>query len=214
MRHALGCLVGASSPLDELIPTLEGWIQARRVMEWDELDEDQREKVKLFFELAMEHLSEKMEAAREGVNIRAADVIKLAYEDDFPSDWDASNPHARGPPLAPLVIPSLSTRNQTADIFNDRFSIPRDIPMTTTTNLYLAAFLLARGHEPASITGPPGRKSITFPTATQSDLGDYNRGVPIGVRAYVDALIKLKRLVNRGQAEETDQHARPHRPHS
>jgi hypothetical protein len=86
LRHALGCLVGASSPLDELIPALEGWIQAKRVCEWNELDEDQREKVELFFELAMEHLSEKMEAAREGVSIRTVDVIKIAHEDDLPAD--------------------------------------------------------------------------------------------------------------------------------
>jgi hypothetical protein len=80
----------------------------------------------------------------------------------------------------------------------------------TTTNLYLAAFLLARGHEPASITGPPGRKSLTFPTATQADIGDYNRGVAIGVQAYVDALVKLKRLVNRAEPEEKAHAQRPH----
>jgi hypothetical protein len=82
--------------------------------------------------------------------------------------------------------------------------------MITTSNLYLAAFLLARGHEPASITGPPGRKRIEFPTATPADIGDYNRGVPIGVQVYVDALIKLKRLVNRGPAEENTVEKRPH----
>jgi hypothetical protein len=86
MEHAIKCLVGASSPLDELIPAVEGWIQAKRVLEWGELDEDQREKVELFFELAMEHLAEKMEAAREGISIRMLDVMKLARADDAPGD--------------------------------------------------------------------------------------------------------------------------------
>jgi hypothetical protein len=81
IEHAIKCLVGASSPLDELIPAVEGWIQAKRVLEWGELDEDQREKVELFFELAMEHLSEKLEAARESTNIRMHDVMKIALPD-------------------------------------------------------------------------------------------------------------------------------------
>jgi hypothetical protein len=82
IEHAIKCLVGASSPLDELIPAVEGWLQAKRVCEWGELDEDQREKVELFFELAMEHLSEKMDAARESMNIRMYDVMKIALPDD------------------------------------------------------------------------------------------------------------------------------------
>jgi hypothetical protein len=81
MEHAVQCLVGASSPLDELIPAVQGWIQAKRVCEWDELTEEQREQVELFFELAMEHLAEKMEAAREGISIRMLDVMKIARED-------------------------------------------------------------------------------------------------------------------------------------
>jgi hypothetical protein len=82
IEHAIKCLVGASSPLDELIPAVEGWIQAKRVCEWGELSEEQRVQVELFFELAMEHLSEKLEAAREGMNIRIHDVMRIALPDD------------------------------------------------------------------------------------------------------------------------------------
>jgi hypothetical protein len=88
MNHLVKRLVGAISPLDELIPAVEGWIQAKRVMEWDELSEEQHEQVELFFELAMEHLSEKMTAAKENVDIRTTDLIKAAYDgpDDSPND--------------------------------------------------------------------------------------------------------------------------------
>jgi hypothetical protein len=93
MKHAVDCLARSTSPFMDLVPALSGYVVAKRVfMDAEaELSDDDRNTASLFFEIMLEILDEKFQAAYEGLDIRVAEVIKAANEDDLPTDWDADS---------------------------------------------------------------------------------------------------------------------------
>jgi hypothetical protein len=90
MKHAVDCLARSTSPFMDLVPALSGYVVAKRVFMDAEADlsEADRSTGNLFFEVILEILDEKFQAAYEGLEIRVADVIKAADVDpgDLPDD--------------------------------------------------------------------------------------------------------------------------------
>lgn len=69
--------------------------------------------------------------------------------------------------------------------------------MYTVTNLYLASYLMARGHAIRVVKLSPSRCEFIFPPAAATDAGSYDEGAAISAPLYADALRRLKGLVSR-----------------
>jgi hypothetical protein len=74
--------------------------------------------------------------------------------------------------------------------------------MFTVTDMYLASFLMARGHAVRVIKSPgalPGqtRCQFVFPPAAEPEAWTFENDQPISVAGYVDALKRLKALMAR-----------------
>jgi hypothetical protein len=64
-----------------------------------------------------------------------------------------------------------------------------------TSDLNLAAFLLASGFALGSVEGPPGRRLFRFPEAARDHAPAYYQNAPVPSRAFANALRDLKALV-------------------
>jgi hypothetical protein len=63
-----------------------------------------------------------------------------------------------------------------------------------TSDLQLAAFLTARGHDPIRVEGPPPRRCFVFAAAAQDDVsGYYNGAYPLPPLSLFAAYRRLKR---------------------
>ena len=81
--------------------------------------------------------------------------------------------------------------------------------MTATTDLDLAAFLLAKGHEVTISALGNGRHAFSFPPAAEVDVLAYRQGAPMSARLYAGAMHDLRAIVHtprgatqRARAEE------------
>jgi hypothetical protein len=71
--------------------------------------------------------------------------------------------------------------------------------MFTTTDLYQAAFLMARGHAVSVRRLPldPRRCEFAFPAGAEPDARLFENGHAISAPVFADALKRLKGLVSR-----------------
>jgi hypothetical protein len=73
-------------------------------------------------------------------------------------------------------------------------------PTFETDHLYLAAFLICRGHELVSVVaGEGGRFRFGFPdtSGVRSSAGDFMAGGLVDARQFAFELLKLKRQIPR-----------------
>ena len=63
-----------------------------------------------------------------------------------------------------------------------------------TTDLNLAAFLVARGHGLLRVTPMPGshQRAFCFAPGTKSEADEYYQGAQVGARTFANALRDLK----------------------
>jgi hypothetical protein len=70
-------------------------------------------------------------------------------------------------------------------------------PTYIVSNLYLASYLMARGHAVRVVKLSPSRCEFIFPPAAEDDAGAYDEDAAISAPLYADALRRLKGLVAR-----------------
>ena len=78
-----------------------------------------------------------------------------------------------------------------------------EAPTFVTPDLYLSAFLLARGHRIASVAQiNAGRFAFEFnpDVALESDKDGYSNNAAIGIRDLVGAVFTLKRVMRETEA--------------
>jgi hypothetical protein len=68
----------------------------------------------------------------------------------------------------------------------------------STTDINLAAYLLATDHQLLRLDGPPRQRSFTFGSVTAEDVRRFYAGAPSDARKVLGALRDLKGLIVQG----------------
>ncbi len=68
----------------------------------------------------------------------------------------------------------------------------------TTTDIHLAAYLLATDHPLRRLNGQPGQRSFVFGNVSQADVAQFYAGAPSDARKVLNALRDLKGLLAHG----------------
>ena len=67
-----------------------------------------------------------------------------------------------------------------------------------TSDIHLAAYLLATDHPLRRLEGSPGQKSFVFGNVTEADVQAFYAGAPSDARKVLNALRDLKGLLAQG----------------
>ena len=65
----------------------------------------------------------------------------------------------------------------------------------TTADMYVAAFIWARGKPIQVVPSGPRHCRFDFPPDAEADAQDYARGVSFSIATYADCLRRLKKLI-------------------
>jgi hypothetical protein len=65
-----------------------------------------------------------------------------------------------------------------------------------TTDLSLAAFLVAKGHTLVGITGPKNGRQFSFESTARNDAPAFFLNGPVGARDFASALRQLKSAIH------------------
>jgi len=68
----------------------------------------------------------------------------------------------------------------------------------STTDIHLAAYLLATDHPLRSLNGRPGQRAFTFGNVTQEAVSGFYAGVKVDARKLLGAMRDLKGLLAQG----------------
>jgi hypothetical protein len=68
----------------------------------------------------------------------------------------------------------------------------------STTDIHLAAYLLATDHSLVRLNGPPGQRAFVFGKVTPEDVQRFYAGAPSDARKVLGALRDLKGLLAQG----------------
>lgn len=69
----------------------------------------------------------------------------------------------------------------------------------TTTDLNIAAYLLATDHPLLGLDGSPGQRSFTFGNVTEEEVAAFFAGAKVDARKVLGALRDLKGLLTQGR---------------
>ncbi len=69
----------------------------------------------------------------------------------------------------------------------------------STTDIHLAAYLLATDHPLRNLNGRPGQRAFVFGSVTPEDVAGFYAGVKVDARKVLGALRDLKGLLAQGE---------------